>query len=71
MSMKKFKLGDKTKKVWAGDIVTECEFICDLDRGNMLFYDTKFKCFSRVFQEPYGKQILNGWDCADKPSELI
>jgi len=66
-----FKLGDKTTDVWAGDIVTECEYLADLGQGRMLFYDIKFKCFRRVFREPHGKAILNGWDVADRPSKFL
>lgn len=69
----KFKLGDKTTDVWAGDIVTECEYLGDLGQGRMLFYDTRFKCFRRVFivVDEDGKPYMNGWDCAKKPSELL
>lgn len=67
-----FKLGDKTNRVWHGDLVTECEYICNLGQGRMLFYDTKSKCFRRVFiEETNGVFILNGWDCANTPSELL
>lgn len=68
----KFKLGDKTQEVWAGDIVTTCEYLADIGQGRMLFYDTKFKCFRRAFIEVVdGEPCLNGWDCANKPSELL
>lgn len=68
----KFKLGDKTKDVWAGDIVSTCEYIADLGQGRMLFYDTDNKCFRRVFiQMEDGEPCLNGWDCASKPSQLL
>jgi len=67
-----FRLGDKTKDVWAGDIVTECEYLGELGQGRMLFYDTRFKCFRRVFIEMCdGEPILNGWDAASKPSKLL
>lgn len=69
----KFKLGDKTEDVWAGDIVTKCEYLADLGQGRMLFYDTRFKCFRRVFivVDKDGEPYLNGWDCAGKPSDLL
>jgi len=71
--MNQFKLGDRTKDVWAGDLVSECEYIADLGYGTMLFYDIKFKCFRKVFWHRLedGKFILNGWNCANCPSELL
>ena len=69
----KFKVGETTKNIWSGDIVTECEFVADLGRGQMLFYDKTFKCFRKTFVEvdDDGKPYLNGWDCADRPSKLV
>ncbi len=68
----KFKLGEKTNKVWAGDFVSECEFLADLGEGRMLFYDTTAKCFRRVFIEfDEGQPYMNGWNCANKPSKLL
>jgi hypothetical protein len=69
----KFKLGDKTKDVWAGDIVTNCEYLGDLGQGRMLFYDTWFKCFRRVFifVDENGEPYMNGWNCYSKPSKLL
>lgn len=68
----KFKLGNKTKDIWAGDLVTECEYLGELGQDRMLFYDTKFKCFRRVFIEmTHGEPVLSGWDCADRPSKLL
>ena len=68
----KFKIGDRTKSVWAGDIVSECEFLAYLDNGGMLFYDITFKIFRYVFwqAEDNGKFILNGWKCSSIPSTL-
>lgn len=66
------KIGDKTKEIWSGDIVTECEFLGHIDGGRMLFYDTTLKCFRSVFFEiDEGSMVLNGWKAASKPSELI
>ena len=69
----KFKLGEKTKDIWSGDIVSECEFLADLGEGRMLFYDTDDKSFRRVFVEmdDDGRPYMNGWKCAKKPSELV
>jgi hypothetical protein len=68
----KFKVGDKTKDIWAGDIVSECEFLADLGEGRMLFYDVTCKCFRRVFIEVNdGKPYMNGWKCGSKPSKLV
>ncbi len=71
--MSKFKLGEKTRDVWCGDIVEECEFVCDYSQGRMIFYDIKSKCFRLAFYEEcgYGKLILNGWKCASSISELL
>jgi hypothetical protein len=69
----KFKVGESTKDIWCGDIVTECEFLMDLGHGQMLFYDVKDKSFRKVFIEVNDKGIpyMNGWDCASRPSKLI
>ena len=68
-----FKLGERTSDVWAGDIVTICEYIANIGQGRMLFWDINNKCFRRVFIELYsdGTPILNGWDCATCPSKLL
>lgn len=67
------KLGDKTNGVWAGELVIECEFICDLEDGKMLFYDNNNKCFRLVFYQHQSNDdfILNGWKCANTISELL
>lgn len=69
-----FEVGEITEDVWAGDFVSKCEFLADLGQGQMLFYDTTFKCFRKVFiavddedNEPY----MNGWACAGRPSKLV
>jgi hypothetical protein len=68
----KFEIGEKTQSVWCGDIVTTCEYLGDLGQGRMLFWDVTFRCFRRVFIEMDGKTpILNGWDCASRPSKLL
>lgn len=68
----KFKMGDITDKVWAGDLIHKCEFICYLESEKMLFYDINSRCFRLVFWE-FDKEIpiLNGWKCAGTISELI
>ena len=68
----KFELGEKPKDIWSGDLVSECEFLADIGEGRMLFYDTTFKCFRKVFiafdaKRPY----MNGWNCAARPSKLL
>ena len=72
-SISNFRLGDKTTEIWCGDIVSHCEFICNLGEGRMLFYDITFKCFRRVFPEfrENNEIILNGWNCSHRPSLLI
>lgn len=70
----KFEVGDLTEDIWCGDIVTKCEFLANLDHGQMLFYDVKYKSFRKVFievDEDTGKPYMNGWDCADRPSKLL
>ena len=68
----KFKLGDKTRDIWSGDIVSDCEYLADLGEGRMLFYDTTCKCFRRVFIDATdGILGLNGWKCTNKPSKLL
>ena len=69
----KFKIGDKTKDIWAGDLVSECEYLGNLKKGRMLFYDVTFKCFRSTFIEidEDGKPYLDGWKCADRPSKLL
>jgi hypothetical protein len=68
-----FKLGDKTRDVWAGDIVTTCEYLGSLGQGRLLFYDTTCKCFRRVYiaVSNLGEPYLNGWDSVDEPSKLL
>ena len=56
-----FKHGDITEDVWAGDLVTKCEFIDDLGLGLMLFRDTTFGGYRAVYRETNG--VLNGWTC--------
>jgi len=68
----KFQLGDVTKDIWAGDLVSTCEFVADIGEGRMIFYDTTFECFRRVFWEnKQGNWCLNGWKCASTISELL
>lgn len=76
MSKKKFKfeVGEKTRDVWSGDLVSDCVFLATIGQGRMLFYDETFKCFRRVFIEVdpgSGEPYMNGWDCASKPSKLL
>ena len=68
-----FKLGEKTRNVWAGDLVVTCEYLGELSQGRKLFWDIENKCFRRVFNEIDDDDgpCLNGWDCADRPSKLI
>lgn len=69
----KFKIGETTTNIWCGDFVTTCEFITDLDNGQMLFYDIKSRCFRKVYIEvdDDGEPYMNGWNCANRPSKLI
>lgn len=70
----RFKPGDKTRKIWAGDLVSECVFLQYLSEGKMLFYDLKFKCFRSVYWEKSdigGIFTLNGWTVSSDPSDLL
>lgn len=69
----KFEVGDKTRNIWSGDLVSECVFLANIGQGRMLFYDETFKCFRRVFIEvdDDGRPYMNGWNCASKPSTLL
>jgi hypothetical protein len=69
----KFKLGQKTKDVWSGDLVSECVFLTDIGNKDMLFWDITFRCFRRVriYKSSSGKKYMSGWDCASEPSELL
>lgn len=83
--MKKFKdarkeslvMGDMTRDVWSGDIVTDCEFIARVDTNAMLahtflFFDHTFNCFRRAFWEKVdGQFVLNGWKCGKTVKELL
>lgn len=69
-----FKLGDKTRNIWCGDLISECEFITNLGQGRMLFYDIDYKCFRLVFLESYdgGNTVrLNGWKAASSITEIL
>lgn len=57
--MKPFKRGDITKDVWAGDLVSTCEFIDDIGLGIMLFRDITFGGYRAVYRDKDG--VLNGW----------
>ncbi len=68
MTATSFKPGQKTDKVWCGDIVTRCEFIRPLTGGGLLFWDETFSVFRRAHWEQLGgDMILNGWACASTP----
>ena len=63
-----FNPGQRTKSVWCGDFVTDCEFISSLPKGGLLFWDHTCECFRRAhYEKVYGEMVLNGWTCADKP----
>lgn len=71
--MRKYSIGDKEDRVWAGDLVTICEFITYCKHGTMIFYDLKNQCFRRVFYDTdyKGNEILNGWECSKTISDLL
>jgi len=69
----KFKIGDITTQVWAGDLVHDCVFLAYLDNGGMLFYDLASEVFRYAFwqAEENGKFTLNGWKYNKNPAKLI
>ncbi len=73
MKPKRFKLGERTDEVWAGDLVTDCEFIADVGQGRMVFYDRGYRCFRLAFWETDGEGWvrLNGWACNPSLSGLF
>jgi len=73
-----FQLGEQTRDVSCGDMVTTCEFIgyIPVDRytpHKLLFYDLVFKCFRLCEWKKSlaGKTYLDGWNCANSISELL
>lgn len=72
MKTSHFLFGEQTKDIWAGELITTCEFIRDLKDGKMLFYDVDFMCFREVFVEMSNDGLrLNGWKAVRSPSQLI
>lgn len=68
MTATSFKPGQKTDKVWCGDIVAKCKFVRPLTGGGLLFWDETFKVFRRAYWEQIaGEMILNGWTCSATP----
>ncbi len=67
-----FAIGEMTDKVWAGDIVTKCEYLGPLGGGRMLFRDHTFNCYRAAFWERHsGEFILNGWKCVTTTGVLL
>lgn len=72
MKLKEYKLGDITREVWSGDIVSDCEFLMKLKNGRLLFYDHLAKVFRSAYYEVFENElILNGWDCCENIKPLL
>ena len=72
MKTKNFKFGEKTTNIYSGDIVSTCEFVADLGKGRLLFWDVTFKCFRRTkVRRGDGELYLDGWDCESRPSKFV
>lgn len=63
----KFKPGDKTNRIYRGDIAREHEFIGETTKGRLIFYDTDGKYFVAAYwkyDSRDGKFYLYAWDDA-------
>jgi hypothetical protein len=69
---KHYSPGDIEDNVWAGDLVSKCEFIQYLPFGIMVFREiTPFPCLRAVYYAAHGNDlVLNGWDAYDTLNEL-
>ena len=71
--MKYYKPGDEENHVWAGDLVSHCEFIQYLPFGIMVFREIRpSPCVRAVYYEvdDDGEATLNGWNAYDTIKEL-
>ena len=73
-SMKRYKFGDEENHIWAGDLVSRCEFIQYLPFGIMVFREiSPSPCVRAVFYESVDKDggwVLNGWNAYNTIKEL-
>lgn len=63
--MKHYKFGDEEDKIWAGELVSHCEFIEYLPFGIMVFREIKpCPCVRAVYYDvdDDGEVALNGWN---------
>lgn len=70
-----FLMGEVTKEVHSGDLVSECQFIgyIPVDQytpHDLLFHDITFNCFRRCGWEK-GKDILVNKKCSIYISDLL
>lgn len=73
MKMKHYEPGDTEDRVWAGDLVSHCEFLQYLPFGIMVFREIKpCPCVRAVYYEvdDDGEVALNGWNAYDTIKEL-
>ena len=63
--MKHYKFGDEEDKIWAGELVSHCEFIEYLPFGIMVFREiSPSPCVRAVYYDTDrdGGWVLNGWN---------
>jgi hypothetical protein len=73
MKMKHYEPGDEEDNIWAGDLVSHCEFVHYLPFGIMIFREIEpCSCVRAVYYEiaPGGELILNGWNAYHTIKEL-
>jgi hypothetical protein len=73
MKIQHYEPGDEEDNIWAGDIVSHCEFVHYLPFGIMIFREIKpCPCMRAVFYEVAvgGEVILNGWNAYETIREL-
>ena len=73
MKLRRYEPGDEEDNVWAGDLVSRCEFIQYLPLGIMVFREIEpLPCVRAVFYEVAvgGEVILNGWKAYATIKEL-
>ena len=74
MKMKHYKPGDIENGVWAGDLVSKCEFLQYLPFGIMVFREIKpSPCVRAVYYEvdDDGEVVLNGWNAYETINDLM
>ena len=70
--MKRYKFGDEENMIWAGDLVSHCEFIEYLPFGIMVFREiSPHPCVRAVYYEAHEDGwTLNGWNAYKSIKDL-